>query len=53
MVQEDVFELRKQAVEVSIDLEVIPEIGHFELVDPTSPVWPIVEKAIKKLLLTV
>jgi acetyl esterase/lipase len=53
MVQEDVFELRKQAAEVSIDLEVIPEIGHFELVDPTSPVWPIVEKAIKKLLLAV
>jgi acetyl esterase/lipase len=53
MVQEDVAELRKQAAEVSIDLEVIPEIGHFELVDPTSPVWPIVEKAIKKLLLTV
>ena len=53
MVQEDVFELRKQAAEVSLDLEVMPEIGHFELVDPTSPVWPIVEKTIKKLLLMV
>lgn len=52
MVQEDVFELQKQAFEVSIDLEVIPEIGHFELVDPTSHVWPIVEKALKRLLLT-
>ena len=53
IVQEDVIELQKNATEVSIDLEVIPEIGHFELVDPTSTVWPIVVRAITKLLLTV
>ena len=50
MVRQDVLELRKQAPEASIDLEVIPGIGHFELVDPTTTVWPIVEKAITQLM---
>jgi pimeloyl-ACP methyl ester carboxylesterase len=50
MVRQDVLELRKQAPEASIDLKVIPGIGHFELVDPTTTIWPIVEKAITQLM---
>ena len=50
MVQGDVIELRKQTPNALINFEIIPKIGHFELVDPTSAVWPIVYKAITKLL---
>ncbi|GGK76124.1 alpha/beta hydrolase family protein [Rufibacter glacialis] len=28
----------------------LPEAGHFDLVAPTSPVWPTIEQAVKELL---
>ena len=49
MVQGDVIELRKQNPNALINFEMIPKIGHFELVDPASATWSNVEKAIMKL----
>jgi acetyl esterase/lipase len=32
-------------------LVLLPEAGHFDLVAPTSPVWPAIEQAVKDLLM--
>jgi acetyl esterase/lipase len=34
----------------SVALEVVPGVGHFELVDPKSPAWPAVKAAVAALL---